>query len=58
VVDRAGYADPNGQVVPRARTRSIHVAITWASKQIWLTMYVAIGAFSNLAWIVIPSLIV
>ena len=26
------------------------------SKQIWLTMYVAYGAFSNIAWIVVSSL--
>jgi hypothetical protein len=45
-----------GRPVPRARTRAIQVLIVSASKQIWLTMYVAIGALSNMASIVASSL--
>jgi hypothetical protein len=41
--------------VPRARTAAIQPAIARASKQIWLTMYVAISAFSNIARIVVAS---
>ena len=41
--------------MPRARTLAIHEAVTRASKQIWLTMYVANSAFSNIAWIVVWS---
>ena len=44
-----------GSVVPRARTRRIQVRIVSGSKQIWLTMYVACGSFSNIAWIVVSS---
>jgi hypothetical protein len=46
-----------GRNVPRSRTRRTQVAITSASKQIWLTMYVAIGSFSNMASMVVSSLI-
>jgi hypothetical protein len=31
--------------------------IVRGSKQTWLTMYVASGALSNMAWIVVSSLI-
>ena len=41
--------DQIGSSVPRARTRRTQVAMTSASKQIWLTMYVAIGSLSNIA---------
>ena len=45
-----------GSVVPRSRTFPTHAAIVSGSKQIWLTMWVASGAFSNIAWIVVSSL--
>ena len=41
-----------GRSVPRRRTSPIHRAIVDASKQIWLTMWVAIGALANIARIV------
>ena len=44
-----------GSAVPRRLTSAIHSAITPASKQIWLMMHVAIGAFANIAWIVSSS---
>jgi hypothetical protein len=45
-----------GSSVPRCLTLWTHVAITSALKQIWLTMYVAIGSFSNIASMVVSSL--
>jgi hypothetical protein len=44
-----------GRSVPRRRTSAIQAAITPASKQSWLTMCVAIGAFANIARIVSSS---
>jgi hypothetical protein len=41
-----------GSSTPRSRTRRIHVPMTLGEKHIWLTMYVASGALSNIAWIV------
>jgi len=41
---------------PRARTAAIEPAITRGSKQSWLTMFVASGALSNIAPIVVSSL--
>ena len=46
-----------GRSVPRRRTSAIQAAIVEASKQSWLTMWVAIGAFANIARIVSSSLI-
>ena len=46
-----------GRSVPRRRTSAIQAAIVDASKQSWLTMWVAIGAFANIARIVSSSLI-
>jgi hypothetical protein len=45
-----------GSRVPRFHTASIQATVTFGSKQIWLTMYVANSAFSNIAWIVVSSL--
>jgi len=45
-----------GSVVPRSRTSRTHDAIVAGSKQIWLTMWVASGAFSNIALTVVSSL--
>ena len=44
-----------GRWVPRRRTSRTQAPITSASKQIWLMMHVAIGAFANIAWIVSSS---
>ena len=44
-----------GRFVPRRRTSPIHQAIVDASKQTWLTMWVAIGALANIARIVSSS---
>ena len=46
-----------GRSVPRRRTSAIQAAMIEASKQSWLTMWVAIGAFANIARIVSSSLI-
>ena len=44
-----------GSRVPRRHTSFIHATVTRESKQIWLTMYVAKRALSNIAWIVVSS---
>ena len=44
-----------GSPVPRARTLAIQSRMVGASKQIWLMMWVAIGAFANIALIVSSS---
>ena len=44
-----------GRCVPRRHTSFIHATVTRESKQIWLTMYVANLALSNIAWIVVSS---
>ena len=57
-VHAPGQADPDRQVRPARRApRAIHAAIAAASKQSWLTMWVAIGALANIARIVSSSLI-
>ena len=38
-----------GSRVPRSQTRSTQPSVTLGSKQIWLTMYVAKRALSNIA---------
>ena len=44
-----------GSRVPRSQTAVIQAAVTSGSKQIWLTMYVACSAFSNIDLIVSSS---
>jgi hypothetical protein len=44
-----------GRRVPRSQTAVTQSAVTWASKQIWLTMYVPNLSFSNIALIVAAS---
>ncbi len=44
-----------GSSVPRSRTAPIHQAIVSVSKQSWLTISVACGAFVNIALIVSSS---
>ena len=44
-----------GSFVPRSHTAFIQAAVTSASKQIWLTMYVANSSLANIALIVASS---
>ena len=50
-----GMPTKMGSRVPRSQTCSIQLAVTFESKQIWLTMYVAKRALSNIAWTIVSS---